>query len=109
MSLARQARNRFQTRWRLPAKKGVGSLFQNRPSRKKTPDPFSGADDAGAGEAVVDTTMIAAQYGKEPQAGGGRQHKPHQLPEERAAKVERGARLSRHHFNPCGHFPERLT
>src|SRR5436309_7332683 len=69
----------------------------------------SGADDTRAGEAVVDSTMIAAQYGEEAEAGGRHKHEPHQLSDEGAPKVERGTRLGGHHLDAGGHFSERLT
>src|SRR3954463_7059643 len=51
----------------------------------------SGADDARAGEAIVKSAMVAAEEcGQESKTRRRRQHKPHELANERAAQIERG-------------------
>src|SRR5438270_3860471 len=62
-------------------------------SEARTPSSGGGADDAGAGEAVVEAAVIAAdERGHEPESrGNGKQH-PHRGAKKGAAQIERPCR-----------------
>src|SRR5690349_9199617 len=68
-----------------------------------------GANDAGAGEAIVKAAPIAAHdRGEEAEAGRDREQHPHERAQERATEVERGFRLGGDDADAGGHLAERL-
>ena len=76
---------------------------------RRLPSVMQCADDARAGEAIVEPAMVAAEQRRdETEARRHRQQEPHQLPQERVAEIER-RRFGRHHADARGHLAERLT